>query len=95
MKPLELMNYEYVRYKTDIDLDRLDEIETITISVISGDEIATITYKNGQTISIDADDLAERRRIHDHFEGTYILYSEGCVNMLEEFEKRETADWWE
>lgn len=94
MKVLELMDFTNTKHETDIDLDELDKIDSITISVISGDEIATITYKNGETVSIDADILADGKRFHDDYDGTYILYSSGSVNRLDEFEKRSDTYWW-
>jgi len=93
MTSLELMTYDKRKYKTDVDLDKLDEIDTIVISVITGDEIATVHYKDGHEDVIDSDILADGKRFHDEFDGIYILYSDG-TNRLEEFKKREDTYWW-
>ena len=95
MRPLELMNYRNERLNTDIDLDRLDEISDIHICVISGDEIATVFYNDKTTVTIDSDDLTKcNPRIHDDYDGCYILYSAKMgINRLDEFEKRESSDW--
>ena len=48
MKELILFDFDDNKTKTGVDLDDLSEILRIDIQVISGDEIARITYKNGQ-----------------------------------------------
>ena len=94
MKALELMDYTHTKHKTDINLDELDKIDVISINVVSGDEIATIDYKNGETVSIDVDSLAGNKRFHDDYDGTYILYFSGGINRLDEFERRSDTYWW-
>ena len=89
-KYLEIMDYKGIKHETDIDLDNLDEIDTIFISVVSGDEIATVAYKNGQSVTIDSDHLAKNQRCQHDYDGGYILYS-SHINRLEEFEERNTS----
>ena len=90
MKHLEIMDYKGIKHETDIDLDNLNEIDTIFISVVSGDEIATVAYKNGQSVTIDSDHLAKNQRYRHDYDGGYILYS-SHINRLEEFEERNTS----
>lgn len=88
MNKLEIMNYMNVLVKTDIDLDDLSKIETIKITVLTGDEICDVWYTDGRCASYDsADD-----RIQDFYDGSYILYSqrEG-INLLEKFTKRKNS----
>ena len=45
---LEIMDYKNKKVKTNIDLDKLDEIQRVEIRVITGDEICKVQYKNGK-----------------------------------------------
>lgn len=94
MKKLKLMNFNDERFDTEIDLDKLNEISKIEIEVITGDEVATITYKTGVVLTIDSAVLANCLRSEDFYDGNYILYSdEDGINRLEEFEKRTHSYW--
>lgn len=89
MKVLNLMNYRYNSYPIFIDMDNLDEI---TITVISGDEIADILYLDGTSDQIDAADLANDHRLMDFWDGSYIVYSvRRGINRMELFTNRENS----
>ena len=48
LKELILFDFDNNETKTGVDLNNLDDVLRIDIRVISGDEIARITYKNGE-----------------------------------------------
>ena len=76
---IELMDYRGT--KTTFEIGELDDIGSITISVISGDEIAEVIYKNYQTANFDS----SHDRIMDFHDECYELYnSETGVNYLDD-----------
>lgn len=64
------MDWEWRMVETPIDLDDLSEVAQIEIRVISGDEVAIVSYKNGKQEIYDASD----ERIEDRFDYKYILW---------------------
>lgn len=88
MNKLKLMDYKGEITETPIDLDNLDEIFMIKISVISGDEIAEVIYKNGDIEYYDS----SKDRISDFHDGEYVLYGPK-ENIIEEFKKRNNTYW--
>ena len=92
MKCLELMTYSGKKVKTDIDVEKLSEIDFIEIEVVSGDEIAYVRYIDGRNVNIDSIDLADNFRIMNFYGGSYYLYdSKNNINHLDEFEKRKSS----
>ena len=91
MKKLMLMNYKNDMIETKIDLEMLAPIASITIEIVSGDEIATIRGIDGATFTFDSD--VENKRILQYYDGEYTLYDNswdvGRINeMLNRFENR-------
>lgn len=87
MKNLILLNCFDDKVKTPIDLDRLDGILRIDIQVISGDEIATIIYKNG---SKEVRDSGCFRTI-DFDDGEYCIYQADLTNDIDKWLKRKDS----
>lgn len=86
---LTIMDFADRKVETEIDLSRLDEIESIYIDVVSGDEIAIVYYKDGRTRSFDS---AEGTRIVDFEDGSYLLYDcDMGINRIKEFERRDDS----
>lgn len=91
MKELILFDYDDNKTKTGVDLNNLDDVLRIDIRVISGDEIAHITYKNGEVKIIDS---TTEPRMLDFDDGEYCIYQAGVKNDIDEWLKREGSyDW--
>ena len=68
---ITLVNYESTR----INFNLKDKpINSIKIRVVSGDEIAIITYTDNRTDVFDSD-IKEERKV-DYFDGEYYLWSD-------------------
>ena len=65
---IELMDYQ--DKKVTFDIGNIEDIVSIIIEVITGDEIATVLYKNYTTKVFDS----SRTRIDDYFDYKYTLY---------------------
>lgn len=89
MKELELMDYAGHKYPTRIDLDHLDNILQIEITVMTGDEIATVLYGNGTVVEFDSSCNAPRAL--DFFDGKYCLYLVNGINRINEFINRKNS----
>ena len=75
---LSLLAYNNARYDTGVDITKkgLEKLESIEITVLSGDEIATVKYKDGRTETYDSS-IVGGKRSDDLFDDEYILYREG------------------
>lgn len=75
---LSLLAYNNARLVTDVDITKegLEKLEGIKITVLSGDEIATVKYKDGRTETYDSS-IVGGKRSHDEFDDEYILYRDG------------------
>ena len=65
---IELMDYQ--DKKVTFDIGNIEDIVSIVIEVITGDEIATVWYKNYTTKVFDS----SYTRISDYFDYKYTLY---------------------
>ncbi len=87
--------YDYTDEAHEFDVDLDDKNITIAIlQVISGDEVLEVTYKDGTTLTFDAD---TNYRFHDYLDATYILVLNGdWMADREKFLARENSydDWW-
>ncbi len=84
---LQIMNY--CNDKIDVDVGELDDISTISILVLSGDEIITVKKKNGSMIEEDSD---RHLRTVNFYDGEYIIYDpSNGVNVLDEWAKRKNS----
>lgn len=89
------MNMEIIDYagnRKAVEIGELDNILTLSIRVMSGDEILTVVDKDGK---IDEYDSSYGRRC-DYFDDAYTVFnrSEG-INLLEdpEFMERKSSYW--
>lgn len=75
---LSLLAYNNARYDTGVDITKkgLEKLKSIQIKVLSGDEIATVKYKDGRTETYDSS-IVGGKRSHDEFDDEYILYRDG------------------
>jgi hypothetical protein len=91
MKELILLDFDDNKTKTGVDLNNLDDILRIDIRVTSGDEMARITYKNGEVKTFDG---TTDPRVMDFDDGEYCIYQAGVKNDIDEWLKRENSyDW--
>lgn len=85
MRVLYLYNYKNDITYTPIDLDNLDDVNELTVTVLSGDEILDILYTNNESDQIDS--CPERSL--NFFDGAYIIYSKRKgIDRLDEFLSR-------
>ena len=78
--------------KIGVDIGELDEIERISILVLSGDEILRVTKKDGSRIEEDSD---RHNRTMSFYDGDYTIFdSLKGENRIEEWEKRKDANEW-
>jgi hypothetical protein len=78
MNNLKIMDYKGDLTETTIDLDKLEEILIIKIEVITGDEICTVIYENGDIKKIDS----SNDRLQNYFDEEYILYNKKKRNKF-------------
>ena len=91
MKELILLDFDNNKTKTGIDLDDLGEVLRIDIRVISGDEMARITYKNGE---VKTSDGTTEPRLMDFNDGDYCIYQADGINRIDEWLKRKDSTEW-
>lgn len=87
---LMLMNYNDRLFDTGIELSRLGEdVLSVFITVLSGDEIATVIFEDGHKEEFDS----SNDRITDSYDGSYCLYEKGSINRLDKFLGRGSSYW--
>lgn len=91
MKELILLDFDENETKTGIDLDDLSEVLRIDIRVISGDEMARITYKSGEVKTFDG---TTEPRLMDFDDGDYCIYQAGGINRIGKWLKRKDSTEW-
>lgn len=62
--------YNYREQPTEIEVGDIERIKSMDVSVISGDEVLTVEYKDS---TVDEFDSCWDRCICD-YEGTYVIY---------------------
>lgn len=91
MKELVLYDYNNNKTKTGVDLNNLDDVLRIDIHVISGDEMANITYKNGKVITFGG---TTEPLLMNFDDGEYCIYQAGVKNDIDEWiERKNSYDW--
>ncbi len=85
---------DYAGKETLEDIGELEDIKAIVIRVVTGDEIASIIYKDGTTSQIDS----SNDRMQDFFDDEYAVYTDGVPteeNLLfnKEFIRRTSSYW--
>lgn len=75
---LSLLAYNNERLVTEVDITQkgLEKLECIKIKVVSGDEIATVKYKDGRTETYDSS-IVGGKRTHDELDDEYVLFHDG------------------
>lgn len=87
---LEIMDYKKARKQIPVDIDNLEDVLSIYITILSGDEIATVIDKDGKMKKYDSSDC----RYIDYYDDEYCLYSKAeNINLIPDFQKREKSYW--
>lgn len=68
---IKVMDYNGDKHNTSVKWEQLSKIKIIEVTVISGDEVMTITFEDGTKKTFDA---GENTRSTDYFDDHYILY---------------------
>ena len=89
------MKLRLIDFKKDellVDVGNIEDIVRISITILSGDEVAFVTYKDGTTNVFDS----SFTRIIDYWDGEYTVYDVSTgVNLLDDdhWETRRTSYW--
>lgn len=60
---------DYTDHKTEVAIKDFEKVLRLDVEIITGDEVLTVTYKDGAKISFDSCD----RRISDYYDANYEL----------------------
>jgi len=83
---------DYAGEITNVDIGDIDNIASMHIRVLTGDEVLTVTYKDYSVDHFDSSDC----RMEDFFDEEYDVYNINTgVNLLEDkaFMERTTSYW--
>ena len=77
---MKIKLFDHQDYACEFEIGNLEDISRIDICVLSGDEVATVYYKDYDRETFDPSD----DRCVDFFDAHYELYVDGRVNRLED-----------
>ena len=78
--------------KIDVDIGELEDILSISITVLSGDEILHVVKKDGESFEEDSD---RHVRSISFFDGEYTIFdSDTGVNRINEWKNRKGSNDW-
>lgn len=83
---------DYGHDEVIVDVGDIETVKNMSITVLSGDEILTVSYKDGTEKEFDPSD----DRFWDFYDGWYVVYDEDeGVNLLndEKFVDRLSSYW--
>ena len=81
MNKFIIRDYDDCPVETDVDLDNLEDILRMEILVLTGDEILTVTHKDGTTKCYDSSNC----RRTNYYDGEYVLFdAESGINLIDE-----------
>lgn len=83
---------DYARRSKTFEIGDIQNIARISITVISGDEIATVIYKDYSSKEFDS----SNNRMADFFDEEYDIYNvTSGLNLLDDpkFKRRESSYW--
>lgn len=84
---MKLKLMDYMDRTKEFDIGKKEDILRIDIRVISGDEIAIVTYTNGLKVEFDSCNT----RTQNFYDGEYCIYKKDGENRLAEFRKRQSS----
>ena len=78
---MKLMLIDFKKDALMVDIGDIDDIARISITILTGDEVAFVTYKDGTTNVFDS----SFTRIIDYWDGEYTVYDVSTgVNLLDD-----------
>ena len=90
---MKLLSYEGESVEIDVDLDDPSILAAI-VSVISGDEVLSVLYRDGSESEYDACYLAGMWRAYDYRDGSYLVVINGKWRVDKEaFLSRKDSYW--
>lgn len=84
---LKIFNYRGELFDTEVPIS---EIEELNVTILSGDEVVTVTKTDGHVESFDAAVLAENFRMMNFYDGSYVVEKD----KIKEWLKREDSYGW-
>lgn len=90
---MKLTLIDFERNVLTVDVGDIKDIARISITILSGDEVAFVTYKDGATNVFDSSST----RIIDYWDGEYTVYDVSTgVNLLDDdhWKTRGTSYYW-
>ena len=83
---------DYLGQETFVDVGNLDEIVRMTITVLTGDEVCTVIYKDYSTKTFDS----SNGRMADYWDDEYVIYdiTKGVNRLSEEGFVNRTNSYW-
>lgn len=89
------MNLTIMNYRDEkVDIDIGDNVATITINVISGDEVAEVTYKDFTRKWYDSSVYCQNLRALNFYDESYEVYNfQNAENLIDNplWKNRETS----
>ena len=78
--------------KIDVDIGKLKDILSISVTVLSGDEVLNVVKKNGETIEEDSD---RHNRCISFYDGQYTIYNSSIgLDKIKAWRKRKNSNDW-
>lgn len=74
---MEITIFDYNGNSTNCLIRPLSQVASISLVVVSGDEVLQVHYKDNETEDFDS----SRDRCVDYFDGGYTVYDDG-INLL-------------
>jgi len=82
--------YDYANREIEVNLpvDKIEDIASIYVTIISGDEIVAFSFKNGKGLTVDSSDC----RCMDFYDGSYVVIGSDKIKKWIEFEFKGTNE---
>lgn len=81
------MDYKNVAHDTEVPLE---DVESVYVRVITGDEVMTVTKTDGTTVDFDASVFEANYRLHDYWDGDYAVHKDDLKQWME---RKTTYEW--
>lgn len=73
--------YDYRGEATEFVIYDFELVHAIDITVLSGDEVAAVTYNDGHIVTFDG---ATSMRLENYYDGRYTIYFNGMIDIVED-----------
>lgn len=85
---LKIMDYAHREYYA-LDVP-LDDVESVMVRIISGDELLRVKFKDGDERFLDVSEINNDHRIMGFYDGEYEVPNEDLIKWNE---RKDTYDW--